>query len=88
MDVRGVDNYFSGVITETVSDMVFTPNTPRYAVNAGSASQVTVPAGGAIDLTVSAVAGGDTASPSQSGFLFLERLALQPEETETVTVTP
>jgi subtilisin family serine protease len=86
-DVVARDNYFSGANTDTVVDMTFTPSTPKYAVNAGPFSAVTVPAHDDVEREVSAVPGGDTASPSQTGFLFLERLGMQPDESETVVVT-
>jgi subtilisin family serine protease len=94
--VSSVDNYFGSgvrdshpaVATPPNPPMVFTPNTPRYSVPTDAFGSVTVPADGDLNLTVSAVPGGDAASPSQTGFLFLERLGLQPEESDTVAVTP
>lgn len=91
--VSSVDNYFSGTAKDSVPAaptdpaMVFTPNTPKYTVPTGAFGSVTVPEDDDVKLTVSAVAGGDTASPSQTGFLFLERLGLLPDESEAVLVT-
>jgi hypothetical protein len=65
------DNYFSGQETDSILGMSFTPSTPRYAV-AGDSSGVVRPLRLARVDTL-AVAGGQTASPSQSGFLVMQR---------------
>jgi subtilisin family serine protease len=83
-DVRARDNYFSGSITDEVLDLVFTPSTPKYAVSGGPS--LTVPAGGEVERTVSAVPGGNAATPSQTGFLLLNRLDKQPSESNAVSV--
>jgi subtilisin family serine protease len=83
-DVLAADNYFTGEVTDSVEDLTFTPNKPKYVVSGGPS--LTVPAGGKVALTVSAVPGGDAATPSQTGFLFLERLAKHPDETDIVLV--
>jgi hypothetical protein len=84
LDVRANDNYFTGANTDSILDRVFTPNTPKYVVNAGSS--LTVPTDSEVELTVSAVPGGAAASPSQTGFLLLNRLDTQPSESNAVSV--
>lgn len=82
-DVFAGDNYFTGFLTDSIEDLTFTPNTPKFAADA---STLTVPAGGNAGLGFSAVPGGAAASPSQIGFLLLERLAKDPKESEAITV--
>ncbi len=65
------DSYFSGRITDRFPKVTYTPDRPRYAV-------IGVPPGplapfSATRLGTEAVAGGDTASPSQSGLLLMYR---------------
>jgi hypothetical protein len=89
------DNYFTGVFTDALPAdgyIVNKMNTPRFAV-AGSQT-VTVPSGGSVNLSVSEVAGGAAASPTQEGLLLIHRnaqpgrgsdvietfLAIEPEE--------
>ena len=61
------DNYFTGNLTDSIENMTFTLATPRFT---GSGVPATgVPVGGTSTLTVSSVAGGDAASPSQKGLL-------------------
>jgi hypothetical protein len=84
LDVRANDNYFTGANTDSILDRVFTPNTPKYAVNGGPS--LTVPTDSEVELTVSAVPGGAAASPSQTGFLLLNRLDKQPSESNAVSV--
>jgi subtilisin family serine protease len=68
--VFAFDNYFTGALTDAVENMTHTLGTPKFAVSAASSS---VPAGGSSTLTVTQVAGGGTASPSQTGILLLYR---------------
>jgi hypothetical protein len=68
--VFAFDNYFTGALTDSVENMTHTLGTPKFAVSAASSS---VPAGGSRTLTVTQVAGGGTASPSQTGILLLYR---------------
>jgi subtilisin family serine protease len=83
-DVRAADNYFTGDVTDSVEDLTFTPNAPRYVVDGGPS--LTVPADDEVVLTVSAVPGGAAATPSQAGFLLLNRLDKQPSESNAVSV--
>src|SRR5262249_48362982 len=69
--VDAFDNYFTGILTDSVVGMTYTPGTPRYA---GSGIPATgVPVGGTSTLTITAVPGGATASPSQTGLLLMYR---------------
>ena len=71
------DNYFTGNLTDSIENMTFTLATPRFS---GSGVPATgVPVGGTSTLTVSSVAGGDAASPSQKGLLLLYRDAAKKE---------
>jgi subtilisin family serine protease len=65
------DNYFSGATTDEILDMRFTPATPRYAVVGDSSGVVRSLRLGRVD--TQSVAGGATASPSQTGFLVMLR---------------
>jgi len=70
-DVLAYDNYFSGLVTDSVTGMTFTPSAPKYAVTqAGSpASDLVVPAGSHLTLDVARTG---TASPStEKGVLFV-----------------
>ena len=65
------DNYFTGSLTDAVEGMTYTLGTPRFT---GSGIPATgVPKGGSSTLTVQSVAGGATASPSQTGLLLMYR---------------
>jgi minor extracellular serine protease Vpr len=85
------DNYFTGNISDFIFDednffLRHTPSTPRYKVE-GSFSK-TVAMGGSTPLEVSAVSGGEQASPSQSGFLLIHRNALPDRGSEVLEVVP
>lgn len=67
----GYDSYFTGSTTDAILDMTFTPATPRYAVAGDSSGIVKGYRLGRVDTL--AVAGGATASPSQTGFLVMMR---------------
>jgi minor extracellular serine protease Vpr len=82
--VAARDNYFTGNITDTIDKMTFTLGTPKFAA---SADTVSVPAGGSATVGVTAVDGGDTASPSQSGLLLLERDAKAGDEADLIRVS-
>src|SRR5262245_38657391 len=67
--VFAFDNYFTGNQTDAIVNMTYTPSTPRFAA---SGIPVTgVPVGGSSTLNIQAVAGGDAASPSQTGILLM-----------------
>ena len=91
--VYAFDNYFSGFLTDAVENMTYTLSTPRFVGSGIPASGV--PAGGSSTLAIQSVAGGDTASPSQTGLLLLYRDAkssgnsnLSEGEANAITVTP
>jgi subtilisin family serine protease len=81
--VYAFDNYFTGNLTDAVENMTYTPGTPRF-----TAADVTVPAGGSTPLPVQSVAGGDAASPSQSGLLLFYSDGRRQNEAQTIRVTP
>jgi len=75
--VFAFDNYFTGNLTDSIENMTFTLGQPRFT---GSGVPATgVPVGGSSVLTISPVAGGDAASPSQKGLLLLFRDAAKRE---------
>ena len=87
--VLGCDNYFTGLCTDVVGPMTFTLGTPRFATSGGTGfASLIVPKGTSGAIPVTKVAGGDTASPSQSGVLLLYRDAKQGWGADPVTVTP
>ena len=69
--VYAIDNYFTGNVTDAITNMTYTLGTPAFAVSGDSS--LVVPAGSKTKLSVSPVPGGDVASPSQSGLLLLYR---------------
>jgi len=84
--VFACDNYFTGLCTDAITDMTYTLGTPRYfgsGIPAGG-----VPAGGSSTLSISAIAGGDVASPSQSGLLLMYRDGRTQREADQITVSP
>lgn len=81
--VYAFDNYFTGNLTDAVESMTYTPGKPRYA-----AADVTVPAGGSSTVSVQSVAGGDAASPSQSGLLLFYSDGRRRNEAQAINVKP
>ena len=81
--VYAYDNYFTGNLTDAIENMTFTPSKPRAATSAGS---YTVPVGTTVNAPVIAVAGGDTASPSQQGLLLMYRDGLKDAEADAIDV--
>ncbi len=79
-----IDNYFTGAVTDAIGPMTFTAGTPRFAA---SAATLTIPAGGSATLGITAVAGGGTASPAQTGLLLLQRDAIPGEESDQILVS-
>jgi hypothetical protein len=79
--VYAFDNYFTGNPTDAIENMTYTPGTPRYI-----AADVVVPAGGSSPLSVQSVAGGNTASPSQSGLLLFYSDGRRSNEAQTIQV--
>ncbi len=84
--VYAFDNYFTGNLTDAVEGMVYTAGVPRFFGTGIPSSGV--PAGGSSTMTVQSVAGGDTASPSQTGLLLLYRDGKTKAEADTITVVP
>jgi len=76
-------NSGNAILTAPLSVLSLTPGTPRYVPNNYAP---VVPAGESITLGISAVPGGDTASPSQKGLL-MYRDARQ-TEADAIYVTP
>jgi hypothetical protein len=70
--VLSYDNYFTGQVSEVIGPMTFTPAKPKFALEGGGI-RIGVPTGVAGQIRSVAVAGGDVASPSQTGLLFLNR---------------
>jgi subtilisin family serine protease len=85
VSVYAFDNYFTGNLTDAIVGKTYTGDTPRYVGSGVPASGV--PAGGSSTLNISAVPGGDTASPSQTGLLLMYRDAKN-NEADQITVTP
>jgi minor extracellular serine protease Vpr len=91
--VFAFDNYFTGNQTDAIENMTLTLDTPKYSF--GSPLTFAVPANDAFSTSISQVAGGATASPSQTGFQLLYRDAHASDgsdpsrrEGETIRVTP
>jgi len=83
LSVYAFDNYFTGSLTDAIEGAVFTPGIPRYTIGGDA---FVVPAHGNASVTVSAVASGETASPSQTGILFLYRDAKVNREADILMV--
>jgi len=80
--VFAFDNYFTGALTDAIENMVYTPARPRWV-----ASDVApIAPGGRAPVTVTEVAGGAAASPSQTGFLLQYRHADPRRESQAVVV--
>jgi subtilisin family serine protease len=83
--VYAFDNYFTGALTDAITGMTYTAGAPRYV---GSGIPPTgVPAGGSSTLNVSAVPGGDAASPSQTGLLLMYRDGRSQREADPIAVS-
>jgi hypothetical protein len=70
--VYAFDNYFTGALTDSIEAMTHTLSTPRFTTDV---AEVTVAPNDYETVKVSPVVGGDTASPSQKGILFMFRNA-------------
>jgi minor extracellular serine protease Vpr len=78
------DNYFTGEVTDSIEDMTYQLNLPRFV---GFGLPATgVPAGGSSTLSIQAPAGGDLASPSQLGLLLMYRDGKTRSEAEAIRV--
>jgi subtilisin family serine protease len=81
--VLAFDNYFTGNLTDSIEDLTYTLGTPRFFASGVPAS---VAPGTSANITIEAVAGGDTASPSQEGILLMYRDGLPKKEAEIIRV--
>jgi len=68
--VFAVDNYFTGALTDAIEGITYTLDTPRFFTDVLA---TVVPVGGRVTLMITAVEGGDSASPSQTGILLMYR---------------
>jgi subtilisin family serine protease len=69
--VLAYDNYFTGIVTDAISGMKFTPSKPRYAVSGNGSGVIRGHYLGYVGTTT--VSGGAAASPSQNGYLVMTR---------------
>jgi len=81
--VQGVDNYFTGAITDFIGTMTYQLSAPKFSA---AASGFGVPAGVSAPLGITAPAGGAAASPSQSGLLLMWRDGMPGREASIVNV--
>jgi subtilisin family serine protease len=86
LSVYAFDNYFSGNLTDAIEGMVYTPSTPRFT--AAGLPEAGIPPGEQVRLTVTEVAGGAEASPSQTGLLLQYRDSDVRNESQVVIVRP
>lgn len=84
--VFAFDNYFTGSQTDAITNMRYTPATPRFASGIGSSLGVPIGFNGA--LPVSHNPAGAAASPSQTGLLLLHGLAKTGREADLVLISP
>ena len=82
--VFAFDNYFTGALTDAIQGMTYTLGTPRFTGSGIPAAGV--PAGGGSTLTITAVPGGDVASPSQTGLLLMYRDSKTEREASQILV--
>lgn len=85
VSVYAFDNYFTGNPTDSITGMTYTAGAPRYSPDNFTP---VAPMGGSTTLSINALAGGDTASPSQLGMLLMYRDARQQREANAIFVTP
>jgi hypothetical protein len=84
--VYGADNYYTGLLTDSIGPMTYRSDTPRFTGSGLPAGGV--PINGVSPLAISRDPAGDAASPSQSGLLLLYRDALSGREADAITVNP
>jgi subtilisin family serine protease len=77
------DNYYTGVLTDSIGPMTVKLDTPRF-----TAGDVAVPVNGLVNLGVTHNPAGDAASPSQTGLLLMYRDAKKGREADVVTIIP
>lgn len=83
--VQAIDNYFTGLVTDSIPQMQINLDNPRFFPGAFDAS---VPINGAVAVTVNRNAAGDAVSTSQSGLLLMYRDGKTAREADIVTVSP
>ena len=87
--VFAFDNYFTGDLTDSIQDMTFTLSTPRFATDGGKGfGSFSIPIGASGPITITKVPGGEAASPSQIGVLFLYPDAKSGLDADAIIVTP
>ncbi|MCX2865345.1 S8 family serine peptidase [Paucibacter sp. PLA-PC-4] len=84
--VFAFDNYFTGSQTDAITNMRYTPATPRFASVIGSS--LGVPIGFTGSVPVMHNPAGAAASPSQTGLLLLNGLAKTGREADLVLISP
>ncbi len=85
VSVYAYDNYFTGNLTDSITSMTYTAGSPRYYPDN---SMPVVPIGSKTILNISALPGGDIASPSQVGLLLMYRDAPLQREADAIFITP
>jgi hypothetical protein len=83
--VLAYDNYFSGVVTDVIGPMRYTPGTPRFLFGGDLGDGALLP-GESAAVPVTANPGGSTASPSQSGILLMHYANPQGKEASQIRV--
>jgi subtilisin family serine protease len=84
-DTYAYDSYFTGFASDLVKGSVYTIGQPRYKIDPNAQLPLDgVPPRSGLLLKVLGVPGGDTASPSQTGFLLMYRDAA--DEAQAVNV--
>lgn len=81
--VLAFDNYFTGAGTDMIDYMTYTLGAPRF-----TAPSFAMPVNVTSGLSISSVAGGDVASPSQTGLLFLYTNGKKGRESDAVIIQP
>jgi hypothetical protein len=80
--VQGLDNYFTGVITDEIGTMTYQLNAPKFTNAVGAAFELPVNFSGSIPVSAT----GTTAPSSQQGFLLMWRDGQPGREASLVTV--
>jgi len=84
--VQVSDNYFTGLVTDSIAPMQINLSNPRFFPT--SFGPLAVPVNGASSVTINRNAAGDAVSTSQSGLLLMYRDGRFGREADLVTVTP
>ncbi|MFN5166246.1 MAG: S8 family serine peptidase [Pseudomonadota bacterium] len=83
--VRATDNYFTGLLSDSIGPMQVNLANPRFIPNTFT---TTVPVGGTTTVTMTRNSAGDAVSPAHSGMLMMYRDAQFGRETGIVQLTP